>query len=261
MKTISKLYRTTRPFILPVIAACLLVAPAGAVGPTPGTARTNEGSSNGACTRIATLGSTNEATIESKKAAMQTDFANRLTKITSERTQVDQKVATFRVNLAKTFDDKVVKLEAQKNLSDTQKAAIETFKTDMTTAEATREKAVDSARQTYREGLLQAINDRQTALASAVNAFQTSVTDAFSTAASNCSDAGAMQTLKTTVKSARETLQGTRNDNKVGSTVSQLAATRNASIKAADQAFAQSAASYGKTLATALAATTNPSAQ
>lgn len=259
MKTISKLYRVTSPFILPVIIASLIVTPAGAVGPTPGTAKVNEG--NGACTRITTLGSTNEATIGSKKAAMQADFANRLTKITSEKSQVDQKVTTFRANLAKTFNDKVAKLEAQKNLSATQKAAIETFKTDMTTAEATREKAVDAARQTYREGLFQAINDRQVALTSAVEAFQAAVTDAFSTAASNCSDTGAMQTLKTTVKSARETLQTARSNNKVGSTVSQLAATRNASIKAADQAFAQSAASYGKTLAAALAANTNPSAQ
>ncbi len=251
MKTISNksIFGMTS---LALLLATLVAAPSMAI--VSPTTTTNKGSSV-ACTHITTIESTNKATIATRMAGMQGDFAKRLTTITANKTDVDQKVASARAAANAQFESKIKSLEAQTGLTKIQLQAIATYKTDMQQAEVTREKAVDAARTTYRADLLAEVQTHQQDLSSAVAAYQTAVTAAFTTAATNCGDGTAVATLKTDVKSARETLTTARKSDKATTNIKQLATTRAASIKTANEAFAASVAIYTATLTTALGTT------
>jgi len=234
MKTISK-----KNLILTLVLASVLVVSTSAKS----MAIDGEGNAAGACIRISTLASTNDAAVTEHMSLMKTNFANRLTEIASRQAEVDQKAATFRTNIAAKFDKKVSELKQQSGLTTDQLTAIDTYATNMKSAEATREAAVDAARSTYRTALAETISAHQQSLLGAATAFEAASTAAFATAQADCSTA-AMTTLKETIKTARETLTSVRESSKVGQTVKQLADTRNAAIKAADEAFAKSAADY-----------------
>ncbi len=205
-----------------------------------------------ACTHITTLQSTNEAEMATHIAIMQTNFATRLAKITTDQAAVDQKVATARVNAHNQFEEKIKSMESQTGLTDTQKQAIETYKTDMNQAETTRETAIDKARTTYRTNLSNSALANQRTLTNAVNVYKTAVQSAFATASTNCGDGTALTTLKASIKTARETLTTTRTATKTTNEIKQYTTTRNDAIKAANKVFTDSVAQYTTTLTSAL---------
>ena len=253
MKTISsKAIATGVASLLMVISA---TAPAFAVGGT--TTTTNTGGTNAVCTRVATIMSTNEANLAAHIASMNDNFKARLTKMTADKTAIDQKVITERTNAQNQFEQRITEMEAKSGLTDAQKQAISTFKTNMETAEATREAAVDSARDTYRTALMTQVQNHQQALTSDVNAYQVAVQSAFATATQNCGDGTAITTLRAAVKTARGTLSSQRDSAKIASEIKTLAATRNAAIKAANDAFRSAVSTYTAELTTALGATTS----
>ena len=201
------------------------------------------------CAHIETLSSTNSANIATHIASMETDFASRMANIASRQAGVDQQSATFRASIASKFDLRIANLKKQTGLTAEQSAAIDTYATDMRAAEATREVAVDAARATYRTALSSAINAHQQTLKDAATTFETAVSTAFTTAQANCS-AGktAVDTLKTSISTARQALTLTRQSNTISSNIQQLVITRNAAVKAADEAFGVSSKAYTATL-------------
>ncbi|HUC96085.1 MAG TPA: hypothetical protein VMR16_00245 [Candidatus Saccharimonadales bacterium] len=205
-----------------------------------------------ACQHLLLLRSTDRDTIATHLATMDSNFAARLTKITSEKAAVDQKVATSRANAKKQFEAKIQTLESKTGLTDAQKQAIATYKTDMELAETTRELAVDSARIEYRTALYSTIASQQTALSNAVLAYQAAFEAAFATAAPSCNDGTTISTLKTAVQTAHQTLKTTLSNIKTTDQIKQLATTRNNAIKAADNAFDGQTATYTTTLKSAL---------
>jgi hypothetical protein len=183
---------------------------------------------------------------------MDANFSTRLTKITADKAAVDQKVATARTNAKKQFEVKVQALESKNGLTDAQKQAVATYKTDMELAETTRELAVDSARTEYRTALYSTVAGQQTALSNAVITYQAAFEKAFATAATGCNDGTTLATLKTAIQAAHQTLKTTLSTIKTTDKIKQLATTRNNAIKAADDAFAKQAAGFTATLKSAL---------
>jgi hypothetical protein len=244
MKTISKkLY-----FVIALGLTATLITFTGTQSmAVSGTERT----SSAACTRIATLLSTSNATVATHIASMKTDFANRISNIASRQADVDQQSATFRASIADKFDAKITKLREQANLTTAQIAAIDTYATNMKTAESTRETSVDAARLTYRTALSGVVNTHQQSLINATSTFEGSISEAFTIAQTNCSNGTAMATLKQTISTARQTFKLAQQSS-VGDSIKQLATTRNTAIKAADTAFAKSAADYTAILVTSL---------
>lgn len=247
MKTISNIIKFAGSTGLLVGLLIISTLPAYAVPATENT--------SGACTRIATLGDTSNATISGHIATMNNDFAARTANIANRSTTIDPKVDATRAKATQTFDTKITKIEAQTGLTAVQKTALETYLTNMHTAETTREAAVDAARTTYRTDLVTTVKTHQTNLTAAITTYQNSVSAAFTTAGANCGDGTAMATLKTSVKAARDTLKTARTDTKVAATIHTLITTRNTAIQAADTNFTQSAATYTSTLSAILEAT------
>lgn len=241
MKTISNKYGALGLGVLSFVTALTLATPSGAA-PLTSTVPT------ATCSRITTLKTTNEAAVATKIASMQSDFTTRLTNISNRQAGVDQKTATFRTNLASKFEAKVNQLESQEGLTPAQLKAIDVYKSNMLIAEATREATVDGARNTYRTSLATVVADHQQALKDAASTFQSSLRSAFSTAEAKCGDGTALSSLKTDVATARQEFKTDRESSKITGEIKQLAKTRNATIKTADEAFAQTAATYTATL-------------
>ncbi len=218
---------------------------------------TNTGSlKSTVCSRIENLQGTNESTVAKHMATLQTNFAARLAKITSNKTENDQKVLTARTNARNQFEEKIKTMESQEGITDVQKEAIETFKTNMEQAKDTRDAAVDNARTKYRTALMKTVSTQQQGLVDASNAYQTSVKSAFQTATANCGDEKTVMTnLRAAIKTTRQTMKDARSASKATNEVKQFAATRNAAIQTANKTFADSAAKYASTLSAALETT------
>jgi hypothetical protein len=240
MKTISNMLKTMLLSSLSLMLGIFIITPAFAIDSTSKTGGTKPQEAANVCARILTLSTSSKDTISSKQGELQTDFSKRLTNVSSHQGEVDSKVITFRTNAAATFEDKIKSLEAESGLTDVQKAAIETYKTSVQSANSTREVAVDSARSAYRTGLATVIAKQQQTLSTASTTYQLTVDAAFTAAVGGCTasnGATVMSTLKTAIKSARMTLEATRTPDATKAAIQQLAATRDASIKAANSAF------------------------
>lgn len=208
------------------------------------------------CARVTTLTITNQAAVETKMQAMQTNFSTRLTQMTSDQSARDKKVAETRTATKQQFEQKITDLLATEGLSETQTQAINTFKISVEKAEAIREVAVDQARQTYRNNLGETVSAQQTALTQAAIAYQAAIKNSFANAEKKCGDGtGALTTLRAEVKTARQALAATRNNKQSTSDIKTMAETRRAAIQAANQAFRTAVQEYAVTLSAALATT------
>lgn len=250
MKTIFKVTRTGSVSIL--TAMLLLVTPSYAMTSTPAAAAPT---ANGACARFTTLAAASSTKINERIAAMEVDFQRRLTIISGRHDAVDLKVATFRTTALDKFDLKMDVLKSEKNLAPEQVTAIEEFVNNMKEAEAARAQTVDSTRATYRSAMLEEVNARQAHLLQSALVFQRSVAASFTKAQSTCADATAGTTLRSEIKTARETFQTARKTEVAGSSIKQLAETRQAAVKAANAEFVKKVKEYTATLKTALNAT------
>jgi hypothetical protein len=241
-----------RKLILPaVIGLAVAIAPA-----VPVLAVSGDSTTKAACSRVTTLSSVNEASLEAHVASLKSGYDQRLAKVAADKVALDQNIATNRAEVATKFATKIADLQALPNLTTAQTQAIATFKTNMQTANATRIVAVDVARTTYRTALTAFVTTQQQSLNSAALTYQTSVKAAFNTAITNCGDGTAITTLRASIKTARETMSTTRLSVKQASDIKVLAATRNDAIQSANKAFATLAAQYSQTLKDALATTT-----
>lgn len=205
-----------------------------------------------ACARLTTFSTTGTAKLKERQAAMEVDFAKRVSNITSRHDAADQKVVTFRASLSDKFDAKVTDLKSKEGLSEAQLAAINTYEKDMKAAELAREAAVDAVRETYRADLIKEVEAHQAALRSAVTTYQTAVDAAIAAAKADCGNGTAMTTLKSSLQAARESFQAARKASKAQPAVKEHVTSRIEAIKAANTEFAEKAAVYSDTLKSVL---------
>lgn len=173
-------------------------------------------------------------------------------KLATDEQKVDQEVATDRQHADTERASDFTQLEAKATTS-SEKQAVQTYETAVLSAVTTRRAAYDTARQTFRTGLKNAIDSRRSTVTSQLDAFKSAASDALNTAEADCAsnESAAMirQTLQGSLKTARETFQSDRkSDDTVGTQAQQLATTRDAAFKAADQAFQASLATARQTL-------------
>jgi hypothetical protein len=249
MKTISSIAKKTGLMAMSALMAVLVALPAFAVE------NTTDETSTSVCTRISNLSSTGRSSVSEKRSGLQTDFSNRLTRLSTKQTGIDTKIADGRTAVTTRFEDKVKTLEAKDGLTDEQKAAIATFKTGVEDAMTVRRMAVDDARSTYRTALVSQISTQQQSLSSAVTTYQAAVSAAFATAVANCTQsnsAATMATLKAALKTAREALNAAKTPDASKAAIQTLVQTRNATIKAANEEFKQTLTTLADTLKTLL---------
>ena len=178
--------------------------------------------------------------------------SNRQEKIATDKIAADKKLTTARANAKKQFEDKIAKLLTKTGLTDVQKQAIETYKTDMELAKTNREFAVDKARADYRSALSAAILEQQTALSNAAITYQESFEKAFAVATADCAKVTDMSTVKTAIQTAKKDFKASIDKIKISDKIKQLASTRDSAIQAANETFAKQASSFTETLKTAL---------
>ncbi|MDB5165678.1 MAG: surface antigen [Candidatus Saccharibacteria bacterium] len=204
------------------------------------------------CTRLPTLAATNAAKINQRLDAMQLDFQKRLSNLASRIDVVDQKVATSRMSLTDKFDSKVSELKNETGVTPVQLAAIEIYEKNMKDAETARATAVDTARGNYRTDVLQKVTGHQAKLLQAALVFQRAIDAAFTKAQANCEESTATTILRTEVKAARNTFQGTQKADEDKLSIKQFAETRGVAIKTANTEFAKKTATATTTLKTEL---------
>jgi len=249
MKTISKTILAA--VIISPVLILLSTNPTNAVEPTG----TGNSVRPAICTQIGVLKNNNQTSLEVQIANTKNNFTQRISQITANQSSVDKQLATSRATASTQFDARITELLAKNNLTTSQKQAITLYQTNMKKAEVDRQNAVDNARSVYRKALTDVISGQQQTLTSAIATYQKTVDDAFATSVNNCGDGTAMSTLKTAVKTARQTLADTKQSTKSADAIKQLAATRDAAIKTANEAFAKTAADLSTALSTALKTT------
>lgn len=253
MKTISRIIKSTSLTGISAVMAIVIALPAFAVENTTNTVKTE--TAVNVCTRIMALSTSSRSTLSQKRSDLQTDFSNRLTKLSTNQTDIDTKIADARTAVTTKFEDNIKSLEAKSGLTDVQKTAVETFKTNVEDAMTVRRAAVDSARSIYRTALASQISTHQQTLSNNVITYQTAVSTAFSTAVANCTDgsgSATMATLKATIKTARETLNASKTPDSSKTTIMALHETRSAAIKAANDTFTKTLSGLVTTVKTAL---------
>ncbi|MCX6728280.1 MAG: hypothetical protein NTV39_00720 [Candidatus Saccharibacteria bacterium] len=204
------------------------------------------------CLRVITLRTTGREGFATNLAKMNTGSSDRMKKIAASKSNVDKQLTTARENAKKKFEQEVAKLESTTGLTDSQKQAIETYKSDMENAKITREFAVDTARTEYQRAMASAVTEQQTALTAAVITYQTSFEKAFATVTTNCAKGTNMAAVKTAVQTAHKDLKTTISNLKTSDKIKQLTKTRDDAIKTARDDFAKQAAILTKTLKSAL---------
>jgi hypothetical protein len=204
------------------------------------------------CLHVVTLRTAGRDSLATNLAKMYTNSSNRLKKIVADKIVADKKLAINRANAKTSFEEKLVKLESTAGLTNVQKQAIETYKTDMELATVTRETAVDKARTDYSNALESTVLSQQTALTNAAVTYQTAFEKAFAVATSSCSKGVNMSAVKTAVQTAHQDLKTAISKLKTSDQIKQLATTRNDAIKTATNTFSKQAATFTQTLKTAL---------
>lgn len=216
----------------------------------------SENNSQNFCARIVNLTGSNQDAIEARLQTMRSNFSTRLSQMTGDQNSRDKNIAEARTAAKEKFEQRIATLLARDNLSEDQIQAINEFRTNVVEAEATRETAVDQARQTYRSSLSNIIAAQQNSLTQAANTYQEAISNAFTEATSNCEDGTqSLADLRTAVKNARQNLTAKRNNNQVSEDIRSIAEARRIAIQAANQAFRDSIKEYSATLNTALTST------
>lgn len=215
-----------------------------------------EASGSAFCTNLSST-STNISSkitdLTTKLSAAQTSRTNQLA---ANRTKWDQALTTDRQKWDAQRQAEYTKLRGMAK-TDTEKTAVETYVTTLQTAIQTRRTANDTARATFRTGEDQLIAQHQQTVNGQVATFSSSVKAAESAAQTSCAgDASSSASIHTTfvaaLKAARSTYQSDRKDDSgVDAQIKQLAATRDASIKANDATFQTAADQARATLKTA----------
>lgn len=234
--------------IVPIISLCV-VSPVLAVE----TPVQEQGGSAAVCTRLQNYDKTVGENLSNQLTKVYTNFNDRSANIISKQSTIDQKLLGDRASAKTRFESKITELLAKEGLTDSQRQAIETFKTNVEAAMLTRQTAVDDARAAYRKALSDNVTEHQASLLKAVATYRAAVTAAFDDAKSSCSTGSqVMATLRNAIKTARQNLDSARQDTRATADIATLIKTRNTAIQTANDTFKASVSQYRLELRTAL---------
>jgi hypothetical protein len=172
---------------------------------------------------------------------LQDNFNQRADKVKSGFNAATTKIAGERKHNDDQLSANFGKLDA-KAATDTQKAAVATFKASVTQAVTTRRTAVDAANKAFQQGVQASVTGRQAQLKTAAATYKTAVSAALANAKSSCAAGVAPATVRTNLQTAlakaRTNLENARkNAEKVGSSLDALKATRKAAVEKANADF------------------------
>ncbi len=193
------------------------------------------------CTNLSATVSKVNTNVTNLKAKITSSFAQRDSEIASNRAKWDQEIKDNRAKWDKVRQDNFTKLET-KAQTDAQKAAVKTYESAITNAVTTRRAAYDAARVTYRGAEDGAIAAKRDKINGQIANFTNGVNGAISTAQASCaatpSNGPAIRDkFSADMKAAGDTYSQDRKNDDIGSTLKQLAQTRNAAFAAADKTF------------------------
>lgn len=205
------------------------------------------------CMNLSTKASNVTSRLTSLKARVVTAWQNQDARLSTLESRVDTKVAADRVAATARRASEFKKLEA-KATTDAEKVAVTNYENSVNQAVTARRVAIDAARATFRIAVKNAILARRNTLSDQTDAFIMSAGNALSIAESSCNSNGdtpaaIRHTLQVSLKTARLTFIGDRqSDGKTPAIVRQLAQTRVAAFKAADQTFQSAIKAAAQTL-------------
>lgn len=187
--------------------------------------------------------------LESNRGKSRTNILKQLKDRKENRSDDVQKL---RRDAMEKFEDVLENIKAGAT-TDAQKAAIETFKTSVRSAQSTRKTAVDKAVQTFRSGVDSLVGKRSDAIKAAASTLKSSISAAVAKAKADCVSGDPVAVRQALMTSIRAAVAQFHADVKlsmdpIAQQIKDLAATRNAAVKAANQAFKAAVAQARKTL-------------
>ncbi len=193
------------------------------------------------CERFTENASNISSRLEERKGKFAERKENRMTRSEDNRTKRDENLATKRAE-AKTRREAMYARLLEKADTDTEKAAVEKFKTTTEAAVLARQTAVDKAIADFRSSVDSLIASRKDSMTNTGDTFKAAVDAAISQAKSDCAAGKDVKTVRSNFMSAmataREGVQAKRQStDKIGDDIKALAATRNAALKAAKETF------------------------
>jgi hypothetical protein len=251
MKTLS-----SRTAAMAGLALTLSFVPFAGLSVPVATAASVSSATTGFCANLSADETKISTGMTSRINTMTTDRSNAATKLAQDRSTFDAQVQTNRANWDAARQKNFTALE-QKATTTTEQQAVQTFEQTVLADVQTHRSTIDSARDTFRAAEDQTITNRQNLVNTAVTTFQGAVASAESVAQSGCASSTAGPTVRATfvasMKQARISYQtAIAAVPKLDPSVSMLAATRTAAVKAADTTFVSQVEAAGKTLKTAL---------
>jgi len=141
--------------------------------------------------------------LEDKRNNLSERLRERDGDLSTRRTDWDAKRTEARTIADEKRQEHYTKL-LQQAVSETQKAAIEQFKSTVETAVVARRTSQDTAREEYRKGVDMVTSERKTELTDASTDFKQSVEAALAKAKSSCENGTPLDTVKATLKADLE---------------------------------------------------------
>jgi hypothetical protein len=179
--------------------------------------------------------------LDERRARFAEHFGDTMTAFAERRDDRDAKLNDRREKQDEMRSEWYMKLEA-KATTDEQRAALEKFKKASEQAVIAKRKAINDTIANFREAIDRAIASKKQTAFSSAESFQSTVRTAFEKAKTSCESGVEPQivrdALKASVKDAHADLEEKRRSfERVGDTVSELAKTKNAALKKAQDDF------------------------
>lgn len=154
---------------------------------------------------------------EQKGANMNSKKDERKNKWTEKMAANDARLAEIRAKAEAEMVQKIADLLAKADITDAQKNAVNTFSATQKAALAKRRAATDAARKTFQTGVQSAVNTKQSGMDTVVATFKSAVAAAFAKAKTDCASAmdisSVRETLRASLKAAREKFKSDRESN------------------------------------------------
>lgn len=193
------------------------------------------------CARIAAFKSQSDEELYSREVKLKASRNERAARSESKRKERDEKLSMKRDSRQENINEHFKKIESR-NLTDEQKAALETFKSAHASALAARKAAVDSAIATYRNGVKNAIDAHETSIDSLLATFRSAVKAAHDKAIADCQagvdQVAVKEAFIASIKAAKDAFAVGRADlDNRGDIIKPLIEARNAAFKKAAEDF------------------------
>lgn len=209
------------------------------------------------CTKISSASGVLRGLLEKQKGDRGGKRESLIKNLTDRKQKIDEKLDSLRDNGDAKRNANYDKL-LEKATTDTQKQAVETFKTTIEKAVTDRRAAVDTALKTFRDGIAGITQTREQGLEDALNKMKTAVDTAFSQAEADCNAEVEPTTIRTNLQNAlkaaktqfetdRKALEQTKTQ------LETLKKTRDENIKAALDTFKETTKQATTTLKAAFA--------